>query len=212
MKIAIIGASGFIGSNLVDEALSRGHEVLAIYRRNAIKERPNLKQFKMTIFDEDAFLNVIKDADVILSAYNPGYYHVAQKERYLDAYEVIFRLVKQLKKRIIVVIGATSLYQKDGQLVSNGFYPAMWKYALLGPDAVYDKYKDDQSFQKTFVSPAAELIDHVKTKSYIYDTDTLIENDKGESRVSVQDLADAILNEAENPKYIGKRFTIGYSK
>lgn len=212
MKIAIIGASGFIGSNLVDEALSRGHEVFAIYRRNAIKDRPNLTQFKMTIFDEETFENVIKGADVILSTYNPGYYHVAQKERYLDAYEVIFRLVKKLNKRIIVVIGATSLYQKDGQLVSSGFYPAMWKYALQGPDLVYEKYKDDQSIQKTFVSPSAELIDYVKTKNYVYDTNTLIENDKGESRVSVQDLADAILNETESPKYQGKRFTIGYLK
>ncbi len=212
MKIAIIGASGFIGEHLVNEALERGHLVHAIYRRNPIKERNNLIQHKMTIFDEDIFEPIIKEIDVILSAYNPGYYHVAQKERYQDAYDLIFKLAKKHHKRVIVVIGATSLYQPDGQLVRDGFYPAMWKFALLGPDAVYEKYKNDLSFERTFVSPAAELIDGEKTSHYTYGNDQLIMNDKGESRVSVGDLAEAILKEAENPKYIGKRFTIGYTK
>ncbi len=212
MKIAIIGASGFIGQHLVDEALARGHVVHAIYRRNPITKIENLIQYKMTIFDENNFESILKDVDVVLSVYNPGYYHVAQKERYLDAYDLIFRLTKKLSKRVIAVIGATSLYQPDSQIVRDGFYPAMWKHALLGPDAVYEKYKDDLSFTRTFVSPAAELIDNKKTSQYAYGNDQLIVDDKGESRVSVQDLSEAILKEAENPKYIGKRFTIGYVK
>ena len=121
MKIAIIGASGFVGEKIVDEALLRGHQVEAIYRRNSIKERQNLNQHKITIFDEDIFSNIIKDVDLIISAYNPGYYHVAQKERFLDGYEVIFKIAKQLNKRVIAVIGATSLVQYDGELAREGF-------------------------------------------------------------------------------------------
>ncbi len=210
MRIAVIGASGFVGEKVVDEALLRGHTVDAIYRRNAIPERKNLIQHKITIFDKDAFEKIISEVDVVVSAYNPGYYHVAQKERYLDAYQVIFDAVKKFSKRIIVVIGASSLIQYDGELVRNGFYPKPWLNALRGPDAVYDTYKDDKSIDKTFVSPAAELIDGIKTKTYGYGKDHLVYDSNYESRISVQDLADAILNEIENPKYKGLRFTIAY--
>lgn len=210
MKIAIIGASGFVGEKIVEEALLRGHSVEAIYRRNAIKESENLNQHKITIFDESIFVDIVKDCDLIISAYNPGYYHVAQKERFLDGYEVIFRVAKSLNKRVIAVIGATSLVQYDGELVKEGFFPKPWLKALEGPDAVYFKYKDDQSINKTFVSPAAELIDGKRTTKYQIGKDLLLYDEYLESRISVQDLAHAILDEAENPKHIGSRFTIAY--
>ncbi len=213
MKIAIIGASGFVGEKIVDEALSRNHIVEAIFRRNPIVKRNNLTLHKMTIFDEEIFENVIKDVDLIISAYNPGYYHVDQKNRYMDAYKVIFSLCKKLNKRIIVVIGATSLIQYDGEFVKNGLvYPKPWLKALEGPDLVYDTYKDDKSLNVTFVSPAVELIDGVRTTHYAYGTNHLVYDKNFESRVSVQDLAHAILNEAENPKYTGSRFTIAYQE
>src|SRR5690606_30802049 len=133
MRIAVIGASGFVGEKIVDEALLRGHTVDAIYRRNAIKERPNLFQHKLTIFEKENFEKILSAADYVISAYNPGYYHVAQKERYLDGYDVIFEVVKKLSKKIIVVIGATSLIQYDGELVRQGFFPKPWLKALEGP-------------------------------------------------------------------------------
>ncbi|VEU82284.1 NAD(P)-dependent oxidoreductase [Acholeplasma hippikon] len=210
MKIAIIGASGFVGEKIVDEALLRGHQVEAIYRRNAIKERANLNQHKITIFDEQIFTDIVKSCDLIISAYNPGYYHVAQKERFLDAYELIFRVAKSLSKRVIAVIGATSLIQYDGELAREGFFPKPWLKALEGPDAVYFKYKDDMSIHKTFVSPAAELIDGERTGKYQVGKDHLLYDEYNESRISVQDLAHPILDEAENPKHIGTRFTIAY--
>ncbi|HLS99925.1 MAG TPA: NAD(P)H-binding protein [Acholeplasma sp.] len=210
MRIAVIGASGFIGEKIVDEALLRGHTVDAIYRRNAIKERPNLFQHKLTIFEKENFEKILSAADYVISAYNPGYYHVAQKERYLDGYDVIFEVVKKLSKKIIVVIGATSLIQYDGELVRQGFFPKPWLKALEGPDAVYEKYKNDNSFQKTFISPAAELIDGNRTGKFKYGKDYLLYDDNFESRISVQDLAYAILDEVENSKYLGTRFTIAY--
>lgn len=210
MNIAVIGASGFVGYAVTKEALEKNHHVKAIYRRNSIPEHQNLEQFKMTIFDQEQFKQVIKDVDVVISAYNPGYYHVDQKSRYLDAYEVIFNTVKALNKRIIVVIGATTLIQYDGELVKHGFYPKPWLHALEGPDAVFEKYRFDKSINVTWVSPAAELIDGNKTKNYRYDTDHLIYDQNFESRISVQDLAHAIILEAESPKYEKMRFTIAY--
>lgn len=213
MKIAVIGASGFVGEKIVLEALQRKHFVEAIFRRNPITKQENLNLHKLTIFDEDIFEKTIAGVDLVISAYNPGYYHVDQKNRYVDAYKVIFKLCKKLKKRIIVVIGATSLIQYDGELVKNGLvYPKPWIKALEGPDLVYDLYKDDKSVDITFVSPPVELIDGLRTTKYGYGNDHLIYDKNYESRVSVQDLAHAIIDEAENPKYQGKRFTIAYQE
>ncbi|MBN3490285.1 NAD(P)H-binding protein [Acholeplasma equirhinis] len=210
MRIVVIGASGFVGEKVVNEALLRGHQVDAIYRRNKIAERDNLTQHKMTIFDVSDFEKIIEKADYVISAYNPGYYHVAQKERYLDGYEVIFNTVKKLNKKIVVVIGATTLIQYDGETVRQGFFPKPWLKALEGPDAVYEKYKNDSSLQVSFISPAAELIEGERTGKFGIGKDHLLYDSNLESRISVQDLAYAILDEVENPKHLGSRFTIAY--
>ncbi|WP_025724865.1 NAD(P)-dependent oxidoreductase [Acholeplasma granularum] len=213
MKIAVIGASGFVGENIVNVALSRGHEVIGIFRRNKIKDQNNLKLHKLTIFDEEIFENTIKDADVIISAYNPGYYHVAQAQRFVDGYDVMFKIAKKLNKHIIAVIGSTTLIQYDGELVKNGLvYPKPWIAALAGTDMVYDKYKNEHSIKISFISPAAEVFDGDLTKEFSYGKDHLLYDKLERSRISVQDLAYAIVLEAENPKYINSRFTIAYQK
>src|SRR5690554_6700755 len=190
MKIAVIGASGFIGENVVNEALSKGHEVIGIFRRNPISKQDNLTLKKLTIFDEDDFEAAIKDCDVIVSAYNPGYYHVDQAKRYVEGYDVIFNMVKKLKKHIVTVIGATTLIQYDGELVKNGLvYPRPWIKALEGTDLVFDKYKNDSALKISFVSPAAEVFDGPLTKNYGYGKDYLIYDKLERSRISVKDLA-----------------------
>jgi len=211
MKIAVIGASGFIGENVVNEALSKGHEVVGIFRRNPISKQKNLTLEKLTIFDEDKFEKAIKDCDVIVSAYNPGYYHVEQAKRYLDGYEVIFNIAKKLNKHVVVVIGSTTLIQYDGELVKDSLvFPKPWIKALEGTDLVYEKYKDDRDLKVSFISPAAEVFDGPSTKNYSYGKDHLLYDALERSRISVEDLAHAIVLECENPKYINSRFTIAY--
>lgn len=211
MKIAVIGASGFVGENIVKEALSKGHEVIGIFRRNPIKPQKNLTLKQLTIFDEAVFEDSIKDCDVIVSAYNPGYYHVAQAARFMDGYEVIFKMAKKLNKHVIAVIGATTLIQYDGELVKDALgFPKPWIKALEGTDNVYEKFKDDKTLKVSFVSPAAELFDGVLTKKYSYGKNHLLYDSLERSRISVQDLAHAVILECESPKYLNTRFTIAY--
>lgn len=210
MKIAVIGASGFVGSKIVDEALLNDYQVKGIFRTNPIKKRNNLELFQMTIFDEKKLEEVLSDVDCVISAYNPGYYHVAQTKRYVEAYDLIFDVCKRLNKRIIVVIGATSLIGSDGELVKDGFYPKPWINALEGTDFVYNKYKDDKSLNVTFVSPAAELIEGKRTTNYQYGNDHLLFDSNFESRISTEDLAHAIIKEVKSQKYLNTRFTIAY--
>ncbi len=211
MKIAVIGASGFIGYQVTKEALRKGHQVVGIFRRNAIPLEPNLELNKLTIFDEDIFKDTIKDSDVLIGCYNPGYYHVAQKERYLEGYSLIIKLAKELKKKLIIVIGATSLIQYDGELVKDGLvYPKPWIKALEGVDLVYQQFKNQTDNLLTFVSPPAEVFDGTLTKKYKYGKDHLLYDRDERSRISVQDLAHAIIQEAEENKYLNQRFTVAY--
>ena len=210
MKLAIIGATGFVGSHIYQEALERGHEIVAISRKTKMKPEKNVVSYQQTIFEPEKLIDLIKDVDVIISAYNPGWYHVDPHNRYLQGYDILIEVSKKLNKRLLIVGGATSLDLEDGTKVVEGFFPGPWKEALSGTFALYEKIKDDKSFDWTYVSPAAELINTSKTKKYVLDQNTLVTDDGDVSRVSVQDLADAILNEVENPKYKQKRFTLGY--
>lgn len=213
MKLAIIGATGFIGGAIFKEALSRGHEVVAISRRNSVEQAQGVTIFQQTIFDKDDFKKAIRDVDVIISAYNPGYYHVNQHQRFLDAYALLKEVSMELDKKIIMVLGMSSLYVDDELKVTDSVaFPKALIQSLTGPLAVYETYVDDDSFKWTMVSPSAEVIDTEKTQNYVIDFDKLIVNEADVSRVSVQDLADAIVNEAEKNQYTHKRFTVGYRK
>ncbi|CCV64485.1 3-beta hydroxysteroid dehydrogenase/isomerase [Alteracholeplasma palmae J233] len=210
MKIAIIGANGFIGSKIRDEALLKNHEVVAITRASQIKKDKNLKGFQQTIFEPTKLKKILKDVDVIVSAYHPGWYHVDPVNRYLEGYEIIIKLAKELNKRLIIIGGSTNLDLADGTPVVEGFFPAPWKDALEGTRKLYELIKDDKSFDWTYLAPAAEVIDTVKTGNYAIGENTLIVDSKDVSRISTQDLAEAVILEIENPKYKQKRFTLGY--
>lgn len=210
MKLAIIGATGFVGGHIYEEAKQRGHEIIAISRKTKMTDAENVKSFQQTIFEPEKLEALIKDVDTIISAYNPGWYHIDPHNRYLAGYDLLIKLAKKLNKRLVLVGGATSLDLEDGTKVVEGFFPAPWKAALSGTYELYEKIKDDKSFNWTYVSPAAELINTRKTGNYVLGTDVLVTDDGDVSRVSVQDLADAILNEVEKPQFIQKRFTLGY--
>ena len=75
MKIALIGASGFVGSAVLAEALNRGHYVTAIVRNpDHIRiENPNLKIMKADVLKEEEAEETIKGNDVVISTYNSGW-------------------------------------------------------------------------------------------------------------------------------------------
>jgi|SRR5690554_933910 putative NADH-flavin reductase len=212
MKIGIIGATGFVGNAIYKEALERGHEIVAVSRTRRVEEHPKVKIHQETIYNEKALEKVLKDVDVIISAYNPGYFHVDLHNRYIQGYDLLVNLSKKLDKKLIMVLSATSLKLPSGAAMEEDLsYPAVLLKYMSGAKAVYEKYVNDMSFKWTMVSPAAILINGKKTKKYVMDTDTIVLDAYGDSsKVSVQDLADAILNEVESPKYLNKRFTIGY--
>ena len=74
-NVALIGASGFVGSALLKELLERGHQVTAIVRNpeKITVSHPRLTIVRADVSDSDAIVEATTGKDAIISAYNPGW-------------------------------------------------------------------------------------------------------------------------------------------
>lgn len=217
MKIAIIGASGFVGSHLVQEALNRGHQVTAIARHpESLKiTHANLSVKKGDAFNADEIAGLVKGHDVVLSAYNSGWQNPRIYEDFIAGSESIQKGVKASGvKRLITVGGAGSLEVAPGvQLVDTPQFPAEYKRGAQAARDYLNIIKKEQELEWTFFSPAILMhqgITDGRTGKYRLGADQPVFDAKGESRLSVEDLSVALLDEVENRKFIRKRFTAAY--
>lgn len=217
MHIAIIGASGFVGSALVKEALDRGHTVTAIARdTNKIKaEDEKLVKKEADVTDSKALLEALKGSDLVISAYNAGWTNPNLYQDFLDGSKAIQDTVKQAGiKRLIVIGGAGSLYIAPGtQLVDTPDFPEAFKPGATAARDYLNLLKEDAGLDWTFFSPAIEMhhgIDTGRTGKYRTGLEAPVFDSNNRSILSVEDLAVAVLDEAEQGKHIRQRFTAAY--
>lgn len=214
-KVALIGASGFIGSQLVKELLSRGYQVTAIVRSaDKIKnDDKNLKVVSADVFDTDKLAEVLKDNDAVISAYNPGWTNPNIYDDTIKGYQSIIEAVKKAGiKRLQAVGGAGSLLVAPGKTVVDSgaipdeILPGVKALALV----LKDQFLPEKELDWVFFSPAGTIEPGERTGKYRLGLDNLITDDQGNSKISVQDYAKAMIDELENPKHHQQRFTIGY--
>lgn len=215
MKIAVIGATGFVGKQLVAEALERGHEVKAIARSAATLSAPGLTPVPVDIIDTEALTAALEGSDVVLSAYNAGWANPELYNDFIAGSEAIQQAAKQAGvQRLIVVGGAGSLYAAPGlQLVDSPEFPEDYKAGATAARDYLNQLKEEQELDWTFFSPAIEMHPGITTgRTGIYRTglDNPVFDADNRSRLSVQDLAVVLLDEAEQPKHIRQRFTAAY--
>ena len=214
-RIALIGASGLVGSAILKESLQRGHTVTAIVRNpDKIKLKdPNLFIKKGDVLSEQSVPELISGADVVISAYNPGWTNPNIAEETTRAYNSIIGGVKKAKiPRLLIVGGAGSLYVApekrvmDTGAIPESFIPAV--EALAG--VFYGLQKEEKEIDWAFFSPAGNIAPGERTGKFRMGKDNLIVDPTGESHISVEDYAVAMLNEVEAPEHHRERFTIGY--
>lgn len=214
-KVALIGASGFIGSQLVKELLSRGYQVTAIVRSaDKIKnDDKNLKVVSADVFDTDKLAEVLKNNDAVISAYNPGWTNPNIYDDTIKGYQSIIKAVKKAGiKRLQAVGGAGSLLVAPGKTVVDSgaipdeILPGVKALALV----LKDQFLPEKELDWVFFSPAGTIEPGERTGKYRLGLDNLITDDQGNSKISVQDYAKAMVDELENPKHHQQRFTIGY--
>lgn len=74
MKVALIGATGFVGKAVLDELLARGHDVTALVRDPAkLEARPQLQVVKADVRNADEMRAAVAGTDAVISAYNAGW-------------------------------------------------------------------------------------------------------------------------------------------
>ena len=214
-KIVLIGASGFVGSAILQEALNRGIKVTAVVRKpESIKiTNANLSIVKADVSDAGKVTAIITDADAVISAYNPGWTNPNIYEETLKVYPQILEEVKKAGVgRLLIVGGAGTLFVAPGlRVVDSGVIPAeiMGGVKSLG-EFYLNTLMHEKDIDWVFFSPAGTLEPGERTGNYRLGKDDLIVNEKGESKISVQDYAKAMVDELENPVHHKERFTIGY--
>ncbi|MCO6146748.1 NAD(P)-dependent oxidoreductase [Flavobacterium sp. NRK1] len=215
MKIAIIGATGFLGSNLVKEFSSRGHEITAISRNSSDDVPENVTVVKADIFNTDALANVLKGHDAIVSAYNPGWTNPDIYDDFMKGSASLQQAVKQSGvKRYITIGGAGSLYiAPEKQLVDTPEFP---KEYYAGASAARDYLtilKQEKDIDWVFFSPAIEMHQGIttgRTGKYRLGLENPVFDENKRSILSGEDLAVVLADEVENPKHHQQRFTAAY--
>ena len=214
-KIVLIGASVFVGSAILNEALDRGHKVTAVVRHpeKIAKTHKNLVVKKGDVSSSETVTEVSKGAEAVISAYNPGWQNPDIAKETTSVYRSILEGVKKSGvKRLLVVGGAGSLFVSHGiRLMDAGVMP---EFILPAVKALADIYLKDLTAEKdldwVFFSPAGNLEPGLRTGKFRLGKDDLIVNKEGESKISVQDYAVAMIDELEKPAHHNERFTIGY--
>lgn len=214
LKIAVIGGNGMIGQRIAREALDRGHHVTVIVRDpsrvDATHERLQLRQGD--VLDIVQISRLIAGQDVVVNAVGSARAKTPDPSLYRKAAESLVSVLRGLADqapRLIVVGGVGSLKHPSGQLMLERATPER-QPEHLGQKAALDYYSTVRDVRWTYVSPPGSIPPGERTGVFRLGDDAVIVNDKGQSHISMEDYAVAIVNEAENPRHTGRRFTVGY--
>jgi putative NADH-flavin reductase len=213
MNVALIGATGFVGSALLQEALNRGHEVTAIVRHpEKLKAHPKLHPQKGDAYSEDDVARLVANHDAVISAFNPGWSNPDIYNQQVKGTQAIISGVKKAGvKRLLFVGGAGSLEVKPGvQSVDTAEFPKEWKQGSLATREALNMLRKEPSLEWSFLSPSADLAPGERTGKFRLGTDKLLRDANGQSRISVEDYAMAMIDELEHPRHVRELFTVGY--
>ena len=202
-KIAIIGATGRAGSQLLEEALRRGHSVTAIARDTSkIGARAGVVSKNVDVLDSAALQAAVAGHDVVISAA-----HFST----LPASAVIGPVKKAGVKRLLVVGGAGSLLLPGGgRVIDSEGFPAEYKAEASAGADFLETLRHEKELDWTFLSPSALFDGTERTGKFRLGKDDLLVSSDGTSSISFADFAIAMLDEVENPKHSRQRFTVGY--
>jgi putative NADH-flavin reductase len=215
MKIALIGATGYVGSSILTEALARGHQITAIVGdARRLPQHAKLSGVEGDATDAAALAKMVAGHDVVISAFNPGRDQDGSGTR-----AIIDGVKLGGVARLLAVGGAGTLnHPAGGRVVDQPDFPVEWKQGSLRTAAFFEQLREqpreqlrgETALDWVFLSPAAVLAPGERTGHYRSGKDTLLTDANGESRISLQDYAVAMLDEAEAPQHHFERFTVAY--
>lgn len=203
-RIAILGGTGNVGQRLTAEALRRGHAVTVIARKAPATPFPEGVTFVQgdVTAAEDGLAKSLAGSDVLISA-----------TRFADVTaDQVLTLVREAGiPRLLVVGGAGSLEVAPGKrLVDTPEFPDAYKSEALPGADFLDTLRGVTDVDWSFLSPAAIFGPGERTGTFRLGGDHLLVDAAGESRISYEDFALAMLDEVDDPRHSRARFTIAY--
>ena len=203
MRIALIGATGNVGSRILSEALARGHQVTGIARNvEKLKGRSGVTARQADLADEKQLTEALRGHDAVV---------VSVRYQHNDVLHAFPAAKAAGVKRVLLVGGAASLEIAPGvRLVDTPNFPPEIKVEALPAAEALKRVREEKELEWSFVSPSIMLVPGTRTGKFRLGADQVLKNEQGDSRISHEDLAVAILDELEKPAHIRKRFTVGY--
>ena len=215
MKVAVIGSTGYVGAHLVKELVDRNYDVVALARHTeSIPSNDNITKVAVDINNHGQLASALTGADVVISAFNAGWTNPNLYEDFTKGALAIQQAVKEAGvKRFIVVGGAGSLLIDGNRLVDSPEFPQEIKPGALAAADYLDIIRKEDQLDWTMISPAIEMNPHAggaRTGKYRTGLDSPVFDQEGRSKLSVEDLAVAIVDEIANKQFINRRFTAAY--
>lgn len=213
MNITIYGAAGNVGQRISDEALTRGHKATGVVRTKAQfgKLLGKVRPCATDVSDQQQLIATMNGQDVIISALRPPDGH---EDTLVTLTRAVLDGAAAAGVRVLLVGGAGRLLLpgRDGETVLSApdFLPASAVAIARACQAQYELCLGETRVDWTYLSPAAMLEPGHRTGRYRLGTNTLVMDDNGVSRISMEDFAVAMLDEAEVPKHLRRAFTVGY--
>lgn len=215
MKIAVIGASGFVGSNITNELANRSHTVRGISKDLKTAEQNNLEYITADVNNIDEMRSLLKGYDIVVSAFNAGWQNPNLYHDFLTGSKSIQEAVKAAGvKRYIVIGGAGCLNVAEGiQAVDTPDFPKEFHAGASAARDYFNLLKEENELDWVFFSPAFEMHQGIttgRTGKYRLGKNTPVYDENSRSVLSVEDLAVVIADEIENPKHRKTIFTAAY--
>lgn len=215
-KVAVIGATGFVGTKIVNELSERGYAVEALVRdASKVESKGNVTAKSVDVNNTDDLAEALKGNDAVISAFNAGWTNPNLYHDFLNGSVNIEKAVEQAGvKRLIVVGGAGSLYTPDNvQIVDTPDFPEAYKPGATAARDYLNKIRENKTLDWTFFSPAIEMNQAnagERTGTYRTSLETPVFDESGRSRLSVEDVAVVLVDELEQNNHIRERFTAAY--
>ncbi len=214
-KVAVIGATGFVGTQVVNELSNRGYKVEAIVRdASKVQQNENVTAKSVDVNNVEELTEALKGNDAVINAFNAGWTNPNLYDDFLNGSVNIEKAVeKSGVKRFITVGGAGSLYIDGKQLVDGPDFPAEIKPGATAARDYLNKIKENKTLDWTFFSPAIEMNQGtagVRTGKYRTSLENPVFDENGRSVLSVEDVAVVLVDELEQNNHIRERFTAAY--
>ncbi|WP_193596665.1 NAD(P)-dependent oxidoreductase [Microbacterium sp. YJN-G] len=211
-RIVVIGGTGYAGSHIAREGVSRGHEVVVISRTTPDAPIDGVQYVQGSVLDLDALGNVFDGADAVVSALSP---RGDMENAVLGALRGLVAKLSGTSTRLGVVGGAGgSLIAAGGPRLFDQGFPEEYRHeAQVGIDSLELLQASDESLDWFFIHPAEVFgpwAEGERTGKYRDGGDVLVRAEDGSSTISGADFAIAVIDEIEQGNHRRERFTVGY--